>query len=102
MELIRGTTPTIIFSFDTIQAANISVAVLCVKQSKSTVIEKELSDGLVSEGKLLFTLSQEDTLKLNPSLVAKIILDWKTSAGVRGRSNIVEATVTNPGKEEVL
>ena len=102
MELIRGTTPTITYSFDDIHAADITVAVFCIKQLDKTIVEKNLADGLVSNDKLMFTLSQQDTLSLNSKLMAKVVLDWKLNTGIRGRSNIVEAKITDPGKDSVL
>lgn len=101
MEIIRGTTPTIIFTFEQIKPEELAVAYLLIKQGETEVIRKELSEGLISEGSLLFTLSQEETLSLAEES-AKICLDWKTTAGVRGRSNIYDCSVRIPGIEGVI
>lgn len=102
MEIIRGTTPTLIFCFDTIRAENLATAILLIKQKNRTVIEKELNDGTVSDGQISFTLTQEETLRLSMDFSAQICLDWKTTGGVRGRSNIYDCTVRPAGKDEVI
>lgn len=102
MEIIRGTTPTIIFTFNEIDAADISVCYLLIKQNGETVLEKTLSDGTVIDGKLSFTLSQTETLSLTTSAPASVVLDWKTTAEVRGRSNIYRFDVKQAGVDEVI
>ena len=101
MEIIRGTTPTIQFSFETIEPSNIVTAYLIIKQDSSVIIEKSISDSSVVEDKLSFTLTQEETLSLGKSK-AYVSLDWVTNGGVRGRSKVVPFTVSDSGKDEVL
>lgn len=102
MEIIRGTTPTLIFTFSQITPDNLAVAYLLIKQGNSTIIEKELSDGIIEDGALSFTLAQEDTLKLSTSCNAQIVLDWKTTGNVRGRSRIYDSAVRVAGKDETI
>lgn len=97
MEIIRGTTPTIIYTFKEIKPSDISECYLLIKQNGNTVIERTLSDGEVSDTELRFTLSQADTLSLAMDK-AQIILDWKTQQGIRGRSAIVSFSVKQEGK----
>lgn len=99
MEIIRGTTPTIQFSFSTINAEDITVAYLVISQNGNTVIER--SDGEVIDGKLSYTLTQDETLALNTKQFAKVSLDWKAGA-TRGRSKVFEASVQNSNKNEVI
>lgn len=99
MEIIRGTTPTLIFTFSEIEPSDISVCYLLIKQYGQTVIEKTLADGVVSEDGLSFTLTQSDTLALSTTYSAQVLLDWKTSGGVRGRSNIYDCAVKVAGKD---
>ncbi len=102
MEIIRGTTPTLIFTFDTINVEDISVAYLLIRQNGSTVIEKTLADGTVLDGKLSFTFSQAETLSLTTDRPASVVLDWKTVAEVRGRSNIYRFDVKQAGVDEII
>lgn len=100
MEIIRGTTPTIIFTFNEIDAADISVCYLLVKQNGQTVIEKTLADAVLSDS-LSFTLTQTDTLSLKLQ-TAQICLDWKTTGGVRGRSRVYDCAVKEAGVNDVI
>lgn len=102
MEIIRGTTPTLIFTFDTIDVDDISVAYLLVKQSGNTVIEKTFEDSTISEEKLMFSFTQAETLSLAQGVPASVVLDWKTIAGIRGRSNIYRFDVKQAGVDEVI
>lgn len=97
MEIIRGTTPTLIFTFSEIEPSDISVCYMLIKQKGQTIIEKTLSDGVVSSEGLSFTLTQTDTLSLCTNESAKVMLDWKTTGGVRGRSNIYDCLVKMAG-----
>lgn len=102
MEIIRGTTPTMIFTFDTISVDDITVAYLLIKQSNNTVIEKTLENSTIFEGKLMFTFTQAETLSLAAGTPASVVLDWKTTAGIRGRSNIYRFDVKQAGVDEVI
>lgn len=102
MEIIRGTTPSIIYKFDIIEPENISVCYLTIKQKCETIIEKTLQDAVVTSESITFRLTQQDTLKLVSPYTCQIVLDWKTTSGIRGRSEIVECGVNPPGKDEVI
>lgn len=97
MEIIRGTTPTLIFTFSEIEPEDISICYMLIKQRGQTIIEKTLSDGEISNGGLSFTLTQADTLSLSLASSAKVLLDWKTTGGVRGRSNIYDCAIREAG-----
>lgn len=102
MEIIRGTTPTIQFTFDTISPGDITTAYLVVRQNGADMIEKTLEDATIVEGKLSFRLSQSDTLALEEKPAAYVSLDWLTGDGTRGRSKVYKADVTDSGKDEVI
>lgn len=101
MEIIRGTTPILIFTFDTIEVSDIDVAYLTVIQNGKTILTKQLSDGTVGENTLSWQLSQEDTLKLS-CWSAVIYCDWRLNSGIRGASNPFTVGVSNSGKTEVI
>lgn len=100
--LIRGTTPTVEFTYSDITVSDITVALLAIKQDKRTIIEKVLSDATVSENSISWTLTQEDTLLLREQRDAYIMCDWKLANGTRGRSKIIVVDVEDPGKSEVI
>lgn len=97
MEIISGTTPTLIFTFKEIEPNRISACYMLIKQRGQIIVQKTLRDGVISNGGLGFTLTQSDTLSLTTSSPAQVMLDWKTIDGVRGRSNIYECGVKVAG-----
>lgn len=103
-DIIRGTTPTIKFTFSSVSVADIEVAYLTIRQSGSVVIEHSIEDATVDgeEGTLTWTLSQEDTLKLAAGEKASAVCDWRLQSGTRGRSKIALYTVSDTGKDEVI
>lgn len=108
MELIRGTTPTLIYTFQGVDPGNLVYCYLVVKQGMRIVIEKSIDDAEAtadtqeSKGNIAFTLSQADTLQLTEGKTATVCLDWKLSNGTRGRSNIASFRVSSSGKNEVI
>lgn len=101
MIIIRGTTPTIQYTFTDIDPADITVAYMVIAQNGTAVVEKALSDATRDEDGLLFVLSQEDTLALSKGN-GTIALDWKTANGVRGRARVCEFSTGEPAKNEVI
>lgn len=99
--IYRGTTPTLIFSFETVDVSNISVAVLTVKQNGEEIIRRELDSATVDESTISWTFTQEETLALS-NTKARIVCDWLLADGTRGRSAALIVTTANPGVEEVL
>lgn len=100
MKIIRGTTPTFQFTFNTIDISDISVAYLSIKQSTGYLIEK--TNPTIEDNKLCWTLTQEETLSLNPDRDCELVCDWKMNDGTRGRSEIVRFDVEDTIKNEVI
>jgi hypothetical protein len=94
-QIIRGTTPTIIFTFAHVPVGNISTAVFTIKQYGELIIEKDKTDSTVGEKTLSWSLSQEESLSLSEGFCT-IMLNWLLADGTRGasRENIVEI-ITN-------
>ena len=101
-QIIRGTTPTIEFTFSTVSVSDIVVADLTIKQGETAVIEKDITAATVGASSISWLLSQEDTLTFKSVQPLTIGCDWKTDEGLRGRSNILTASVGEPGKNEVI
>ncbi len=102
MTIISGTTPTISFTFSEVNVSDIAVAILTVKVSGETLIEKDLSDAGIGDNIITWELTQEETLKLKPGTICKVCCDWKLNDGTRGRSNVGSYTVENSGINEVI
>lgn len=101
-QIIRGTTPTLEFTFSDITVGNITTAILTAKQDSTIMIEKDLEAATRGEKSISWTLAQEDTLKLKSGRSADIVCDWKTDGGIRGRSNLLKVDIGEPGKNEVI
>ena len=76
-KIIIGTTPTITYKFKVVDASEITVAILTIKERGVNIIELNLSDATVGEDSLSWTLTQEETLQLGAKTVT-MMLNWKT------------------------
>lgn len=102
-EIIRGTTPTITFSFSFVQPSDIAVAYLTITGLCSDlVIERELDSATVSSNSISWTLTQEETLLLVVGMIVQVLCDWKLSDGTRGRSKAATYRVGETAKNEVI
>lgn len=101
MAIIRGTTPTIIFTFNEVSVSDITKAYLVIKQSDVTIIKKDISTATVDDD-IRWTLSQSESLSLTRKITAEVYCDWVLRDGTRGRSNVHKETVENSGIDEVI
>ena len=99
--IIRGTTPTIKYTFRTVQPSDIAVAYLTIQQSGATVIEKELSDATTGTDYIAWMLSQTETLSLQPTN-ASFVCNWRKADGTRGASATMLAMIADNPKNEVI
>ena len=92
--IIRGTTPTIRYTFSSVQVSSIVAAYLTLKQG-STKIEYDLSTATVNTQckYLSWELTQNDTLKLNPNTNVEIQIRYRLNDDTAGASavTVVEA-----------
>lgn len=104
MAIIRWTTATFIFEFQTIQVSDITDAYLVIKQWDNVVIEKDLTSATVDteENKLTWTLTQAEAGLLSTGKRYAAMCDWLTSSGTRGRSKVLEGSIENSGVDEVI
>lgn len=101
MAIIRGTTPTIVFTFNEVQVSDITTAYLVVKQNDVPIIKKSIETATVGED-IRWTLTQVETLALKRKINANIYCDWKLRDGTRGRSKKQEEAVEDSGVNEVI
>lgn len=102
MTIIAGTTPTIEYTFSTVNVANITTAVFTIKQNGQPVIEKSLADATVGEKKLSWTLTQEESLSLALTKTTKAYLDYVLTDGTRGAGITQNVNISEAGKREVI
>lgn len=100
--IIRGTTPTITFTFSDIDVSTITVAIMSIKQSGSIKVEKKLANATVGEDSLSWKLTQEETLSFASNTQGTIACDWKLNDGTRGRSNLLLFDIGEPGVNIVI
>lgn len=105
MAIIKGTTPTIKFTFSSISSSDISAAYLTIKQGGRDVIQRDLTTAVINESSgswsIDWTLTQEETLGLSRSN-ATIYCDWKLRDGTRGRSAVKKESIEESGINEVI
>lgn len=101
--IIRGTTPTLRFTFKYIDPEQITSAALTIKQNRALIIEKDLSEAIVSasDHSIAYKLAQEETLSF---VVGKITImhNWLLDDGTRGASAETTITVEDNHKNEVM
>ena len=107
MTITIGTTPTIIFNnFQIVKVGEIKEAVLTIKQggmySRSVLIKRDLSTAEVSATEIAWTLTQEETLGLDPKAQAQICMNFLTTTGLRGTSKVVNCYIEDNPLKEVM
>ena len=100
-KIIIGTTPTITYRFKVVDVADITVAILTIKERGVNIIELNLSDATIGEDSLSWTLTQEETLLIG-TRTATMMLNWKTEDGTRGASEQVFVTGGDNHIREVI
>lgn len=101
MNIVRGTTPTIIITFSQIDVSDLTDGYLVIKQELQNVIEKPLTDATIDDNAVTFTLAQEETLSLSSGVQGKLMFDWLVGA-TRGRSQVEKVCVSDSGIDEVI
>ena len=107
MTITIGTTPTIIFNnFQIVRVGEIKEAVLTIKQggmySRAVLIKRDLTTAEVTDTEIAWTLTQEETLGLDPKAQAQVCMNFLTNTGRRGTSKSVNCYVEDNPLKEVM
>lgn len=94
--IIRGTTPTIQYTFSEVDVHDIAVAYLTLGS-----LERDLSTATVGDNFLAWTLSQSETLAITESAVFAC-LNWRLGDGTRGASATTKILIAPNPKNEVI
>ncbi|MBQ6483058.1 MAG: hypothetical protein IJI45_18285 [Anaerolineaceae bacterium] len=78
--IVRGTTPTITYTFRTVKVEDIAVANLTIIQGDLT-IAKTIADARVAESTLSWELTQEETLSIDDETELTVQLRYRTTDG---------------------
>lgn len=100
--IVRGTTPTIRFTFSEIDVASIRAAYLTIEQGGSTVIEKGLDEAAIGDGYLEWELTQEETIPLSEKSNVRIQCRYRLDDGRAYASEIYEMKPYEILKEEAI
>ena len=100
IEIVKGTTPTLQFTFDSIDPTTITTAILTIKCRNTIVLRKELSEATVTSNAISWVLTQAETLGING--LTEVVANWLTTGGVRGVSKRTDVRFTSNPIEEVI
>lgn len=100
-KIVIGTTPTITYKFSVVDVADITSAILTIKERGENIIEKTLADASIGEDTLSWTLTQQETLDIG-ARPASMMLNWKLRDGTRGASKEENITGVNNHVREVM
>ena len=97
--IIKGTTPTLKYTFNTVDVSSITTAYLTIKVDNDSThdIEKDLTSATVEAKSISWTLTQSETLSFKDSI--SVMINWKTDDGTRGASKKTIALVDKNFKE---
>lgn len=92
--MIRGTTPTVVYKFNVVDVSTISVAYLSLKQN-NVYIEKDITTATIDakENTVGWTLTQAETLQLNPYNQVELQIRYKLNDSKAGASKSVNVDV---------
>ena len=99
IEIIKGTTPTIKYTYETADPSLFTTAVMTVKRNHSVLIERDLTTATIDGQTIAWTLTQEETLAVDGT--AEIMCNF-VAAGIRGASRRTAVEFTTNHKEQVL
>lgn len=101
INIIRGTTPTVKYTFSVVDVHDITAAYLTIEQCGSLIVDKGIDSGTISGNAIYWRLEQEDTLAASCGN-AKMMLNWLLSDGTRGASNELGVVFKENQKDEVI
>lgn len=99
--MIRGTTPTHIFTTD-IDLSEVEVLYVTYKQAGEIKVEKELSDLTVTSEQVEVRLSQEETLSFSESGKVLVQIRGRFADGTAVACRVIEASADRILKEGVI
>ena len=101
-KVTRGTTPTICFTYTDVDTSRMTAAYMTMRQRGQVIVEKELYQATVTEGRLLWQLTQEETLLLKPGCDVEIQCLYRLDDGTAGASEIFCLSASDILKDGVV
>ena len=103
--IVRGTTPSFIYTCNSIQVSDIATIYLTITQNGTTKIEKDKTSATIdtTHNTVTWKLTQAETLTLDTTKVASVYCKWKlTSDGTVGEAVQIDVRINPTGKDEVI
>ena len=88
MNITRGTTPVIEFTFKHVNVSDIVVIYLTISQSGDDLVERDLSTAIIGEKSVSWKLSQAETIQLVRTNKVDIQIRYRTTDGSAYASRI--------------
>lgn len=98
--IIKGTTPTILYKFSQVDVADITAAYITVKNGDGSVIEKDMTTAIIGDDSIAWRFTQQETLSFCGDI--SVMLNWILSDGTRGASRKVNIEIRPNYKEVVI
>ena len=102
MTIVRGTTPTVDYSFSTIDPRTLDACYMTISQDGETIIERDSETMNATSTTASWELTQEDTLGLIAGKKCEIQLRYVTSGGLAYASAISSVEVLDVLKKGVI
>lgn len=99
-KLIKGTTPTIKYTFASIPVSDITEAILTIVDGAVT-LQKDITTAIVTQKTIGWTLSQAETLAFKSATIV-IRLNWLANDGTRGASERATVLIESNELNEVI
>lgn len=104
--IVRGTTPTIRFTYNNVQVSDFVAAYLTISQKDEVLIEKDISNSYINSEKnyIEWKLSQEETLLLESGdrYNVEVQCRFKLSDKIAGASRIYSMSAIDILKDGVI
>ena len=100
-EIVKGTTPTIQYTFSRINPANLTAAYLTIREGDTVTLEKDITTASIGENDISWTLTQAETLAFEAKEI-RVMLNWLLQDGTRGTSKKSKILIQENDKEEVI
>jgi hypothetical protein len=88
--IMRGTTPTIRFTFSKVDVSEIEVLYVTAEQGGVILFEKTIDDATMGENYFDVHLSQDDTLAIDAKTKFSIQCRYRLTNGMAGGSKVYE------------
>lgn len=99
MSIVRGTTPTIKYTFNEVDPSTIAIAYFTIKQNGQVVLEKTTEEMVVGDDYVEWNLTQEETLSFSTRKELDLQMRYRTTNGNAYATQHAKETVVDINKD---